>query len=86
MAAEDLSVQPSADSVLPLEEALERADNRRHQADYKVGNRINQAIDEILIGGAGDLARSSYRRGRLPEARGRCLGFRCVGFVEDLPR
>ena len=36
--------------------------------------------------GPGDLARSSYRRGRLPHARGRCLGFRCVGFVEDLPR
>ncbi len=25
-----------------------------------------------------DLARSSYRRGRAPRARGRCLGFRCV--------
>lgn len=25
------------------------------------------------------LSRSSYRRGRLPSARGRCLGFRCVG-------
>jgi formylglycine-generating enzyme required for sulfatase activity len=26
-----------------------------------------------------ELARSSYRRGRNPSARGRCLGFRCVG-------
>ena len=26
-----------------------------------------------------DLSRSSYRRGRVSEARGRCLGFRCVG-------
>ena len=25
------------------------------------------------------LARSSYRRGRPPSARGRCLGFRCIG-------
>ena len=25
------------------------------------------------------LARSSYRRGRAPHAKGRCLGFRCVG-------
>jgi acyl carrier protein len=29
--------------------------------------------------GPGELARSSYRRGRPPEARGRCLGFRCIG-------
>lgn len=29
--------------------------------------------------GPADLARSSYRRGRSPLARGRCLGFRCVG-------
>ncbi|MEM7225501.1 MAG: SUMF1/EgtB/PvdO family nonheme iron enzyme [Pseudomonadota bacterium] len=28
-----------------------------------------------------ELARSSYRRGRRPLARGRCLGFRCVGQV-----
>lgn len=34
--------------------------------------------------GPGDLARSSYRRGRPPLARGRCLGFRCVGLVSDL--
>ncbi|MEP3635946.1 MAG: SUMF1/EgtB/PvdO family nonheme iron enzyme [Paracoccaceae bacterium] len=26
-----------------------------------------------------NLSRSSYRRGRVPDARGRCLGFRCVG-------
>ncbi|MEP3275640.1 MAG: SUMF1/EgtB/PvdO family nonheme iron enzyme [Stappiaceae bacterium] len=26
-----------------------------------------------------NLSRSSYRRGRVPHARGRCLGFRCVG-------
>ena len=29
------------------------------------------------------LARCSYRRGRIPEAAGRCLGFRCVGPVVD---
>ncbi|MEO1617379.1 MAG: SUMF1/EgtB/PvdO family nonheme iron enzyme [Planctomycetota bacterium] len=29
-----------------------------------------------------ELCRSSYRRGRNPDARGRCLGFRCVG---DIP-
>lgn len=31
--------------------------------------------------GPADLARSSYRRGRPPDARGRCLGFRCIGGV-----
>ncbi|MFI4852334.1 MAG: SUMF1/EgtB/PvdO family nonheme iron enzyme [Gimesia chilikensis] len=31
------------------------------------------------------LCRSSYRRGRPPIARGRCLGFRCVSAVSDLP-
>ncbi|MEN9675538.1 MAG: Serine/threonine-protein kinase pkn1 [Verrucomicrobiota bacterium] len=35
--------------------------------------------------GPGELARSSYRRGRPPEAVGRCLGFRCAGLVENLP-
>jgi acyl carrier protein len=29
--------------------------------------------------GPADLCRSSFRRGRPPSARGRCLGFRCVG-------
>jgi formylglycine-generating enzyme len=28
-----------------------------------------------------NLCRSSFRRGRPPDARGRCLGFRCVGFT-----
>lgn len=36
--------------------------------------------------GPADLCRSSYRRGRTPTARGRCLGFRCVSPVDQLPR
>jgi formylglycine-generating enzyme required for sulfatase activity len=36
--------------------------------------------------GPEDLARSSYRRGRPPAARGRCLGFRCVGLIEDIQK
>jgi sulfatase modifying factor 1 len=36
--------------------------------------------------GLADLARSSYRRGRPPAARGRCLGFRCVGLLEDIQK
>jgi formylglycine-generating enzyme len=31
--------------------------------------------------GPAELCRSSYRRGRPPLARGRCLGFRCIGVV-----
>ena len=31
--------------------------------------------------GPGELCRSSYRRGRVPDARGRCLGFRCVSSI-----
>lgn len=33
--------------------------------------------------GPPELARSSYRRGRSAEAKGRCLGFRCVGLVPE---
>jgi formylglycine-generating enzyme len=33
--------------------------------------------------GPAELCRSSYRRGRPPSARGRCLGFRCVSSVRD---
>ncbi len=35
--------------------------------------------------GPAELARCAYRRGRPPEARGRCLGFRCVGVSADVP-
>jgi sulfatase modifying factor 1 len=35
--------------------------------------------------GPAPLTMPYYRRGRTPDARGRCLGFRCIGFVEDLP-
>lgn len=34
--------------------------------------------------GPAELSRASYRRGRVPEARGRCLGFRCAGVASDL--
>lgn len=33
--------------------------------------------------GPAELCRSSYRRGRAPHARGRCLGFRCVSNPKD---
>lgn len=34
--------------------------------------------------GPAEPCRSSFRRGRAPSARGRCLGFRCVGSAKDL--
>ncbi|WP_164102274.1 SUMF1/EgtB/PvdO family nonheme iron enzyme [Candidatus Laterigemmans baculatus] len=33
--------------------------------------------------GPAELCRSSYRRGRPPSARGRCLGFRCISSAAD---
>ncbi len=35
--------------------------------------------------GPESLANPSDRRGRPPGVRGRCLGFRCVGLMRDLP-
>lgn len=35
--------------------------------------------------GPSELARSSYRRGRPPAAVGRCLGFRCITPLKNLP-
>ena len=32
-----------------------------------------------------ELCRTTYRRGRAPNARGRCLGFRCISSIEKLP-
>lgn len=36
--------------------------------------------------GSAELCRNSYRRGRPPTARGRCLGFRCVSSASELMR
>jgi formylglycine-generating enzyme required for sulfatase activity len=33
-----------------------------------------------------ELCRTTYRRGRVPNARGRCLGFRCISSAESLPK
>ena len=44
-------------------------------------NRANTGVRSERGGswvGPAELCRSSYRRGRAPHARGRCLGFRCV--------
>jgi acyl carrier protein len=59
-------------------------------AQASIPNAVNRQPSSIRserggswIGNA-SLCRSSYRRGRIPSARGRCLGFRCVGDVRDL--
>lgn len=46
--------------------------------DSETGNRSERGGSWI---GGGVLLRSSYRRGRAPHARGRCLGFRCTSAV-----
>jgi sulfatase modifying factor 1 len=51
-------------------------------------NRIESGIRSERGGswvGPIELCRTSYRRGRAPVARGRCLGFRCISPVEYLP-
>jgi len=35
--------------------------------------------------GPAELCRCSHRRGRVPNARGRCLGFRCISECERCP-
>ena len=52
-------------------------------------NPVNQASTKVRSErggswiGPADLCRSSFRRGRPPAARGRCLGFRCVSKLVD---
>jgi acyl carrier protein len=54
-------------------------------------NRVNETRSRVRSErggswiGPADLCRSSYRRGRPPHARGRCLGFRCISSVKDVP-
>ncbi|XZE56067.1 hypothetical protein SH139x_002124 [Planctomycetaceae bacterium SH139] len=45
-------------------------------ADVETGVRSERGGSWV---GPIELCRPSYRRGRNPDARGRCLGFRCVG-------
>ena len=50
------------------EPRLRCADNRRHQAHYKVRNRIHQTIDKVLVSAAGYLARQTSQPGRAVHA------------------
>lgn len=49
----------------------------------KTNTRVRSERGGSWVGPA-QLCRSSYRRGRTPLARGRCLGFRCISSVRDL--
>ncbi len=67
-----------------------------YDADFygRDGSRIDNPVNRLpsrvrserggsWIGPA-ELCRSSYRRGRPPLARGRCLGFRCISSIESV--
>ncbi|HWN97299.1 MAG TPA: formylglycine-generating enzyme family protein, partial [Methylomirabilota bacterium] len=52
------------------------------RCDRPTGIRVERGGSWI---GPAELIRSSYRRGRSPLARGRCLGFRCTGLASEMP-
>lgn len=60
------------------------------RAEASNANPVNRSSSGIRIErggswvGPAELCRSSYRRGRLSTARGRCLGFRCVSSLMDV--
>ena len=58
--------------------------------EAKAANPVNRTPGTVRVErggswvGPAELCRSSYRRGRPPLARGRCLGFRCVSPTQEL--
>jgi formylglycine-generating enzyme len=60
-----------------------RSEATRPNPVNRTSGRVRSERGGSWIGPA-DLCRSSFRRGRPPSARGRCLGFRCVGSVKDV--
>lgn len=63
-------------------------ENFYHQPESQARNPVNRKPTGIRSERGGSwvgpakLCRSSYRRGRIPAARGRCLGFRCISPVQ----
>jgi formylglycine-generating enzyme required for sulfatase activity len=55
----------------------QRPDARRPNPVNRASTQVRSERGGSWIGPA-ELCRSSYRRGRPPLARGRCLGFRCI--------
>lgn len=69
----------------------DRYDEEFYQSPYATErNAVNRGTTTIRSErggswvGPGELCRSSYRRGRTPQARGRCLGFRCISSVKEV--
>jgi sulfatase modifying factor 1 len=60
------------------EEFYSKNEATRADAIQDVPTQVKSERGGSWIGPA-EICRSSYRRGRPPLARGRCLGFRCVG-------
>jgi acyl carrier protein len=61
-----------------------RAESRRPDAENSDATSARSERGGSWVGPE-DLARTTSRRGRPPHLSGRCLGFRCVGLVQDLP-
>jgi len=59
------------------------------RAEATAANPVNRTPTQVRSErggswvGPAELCRSSYRRGRPIAARGRCLGFRCIGSAKD---
>jgi len=66
------------------EQFYSRSDARAANPVNRVPTQVRSERGGSWIGPA-ELCRSSFRRGRPPQARGRCLGFRCVSSCRDLP-
>ena len=62
----------------------QRPDSQCANPVNTVGTGVRSERGGSWVGPA-ELCRTTYRRGRTPSARGRCLGFRCVSPLELLP-
>jgi acyl carrier protein len=67
------------------------AEDFYHRPESRAANPVNTLATGVRSErggswvGPGELCRTTYRRGRAPTARGRCLGFRCISPSELLP-
>lgn len=64
------------------EEFYQQPDSSSRNPVNRVPTQIRSERGGSWIGPA-ELWRSSFRRGRPPHARGRCLGFRCISSAND---
>jgi acyl carrier protein len=68
------------------------AEDFYQRPESRVANPVNRCESGIRSERGGswvgpiELCRTSYRRGRAPTARGRCLGFRCISHVQHLDK